>query len=213
MMNSEIMFDLQKVIEEVLDFIGEDYLLYQIDEPIRKAALEFNFDTITPIDPEFFKRMTGDFICHIYKRGLRVKKIMATEQAQSEALFILEHNYQSAYDRGYHAAYLDASNPYTGGPESVMAQMTEAIILIERSKHVQWVLASRISSKDWHTKCLIAEILLDRWKSYLPPNILACSPAQLADNLPALFKLFVTTNRVFNRMLTGDTPLNGLQPV
>lgn len=213
MMNSKIMFDLQKVIDEVIELTGDEYQSCHIDSPIQKAATEFKFDSKTPIIPEFFIRITGDFIRHNYKHGLRVKKIMTTEQAQSEALFILEHHYQGAYTRGFHAAFLDASNPYTGGLESVMAQMTEIIILKERSKHVRWVLASRITSKDWHTKCLIAEILLDRWKSYLAPNILACPPAQLADNLPDLFNVFIGTSRVVNKMLTGGTPLHGLQPV
>lgn len=210
MMNSEVRFDLQKFIEGILELISENYLYDQIYELIRKAALEFKFDTRTPIDPEFFIRITGDFIRHIYKHGLRVKKILTTEQAQSEVVLILENHYQGVYARGFHAAYLDASNPYTGGFESVMAQMIEIVSSKECSKHIRWVLATRIISKDWHTKCLIAEILLDRWKSYLPPNILACPPAQLANNLPDLFNVFIATDRVVNKMLTGDTPIYGL---
>ena len=126
---------------------------------------------------------------------------MTTEQAQSEALLILEQGYQGTHAQGYDAAYLDASNPDIDGFESVLAQMTEIIISKEQSKHIRWFLTSLISSKDWHTRCLFAEILLDRWKSYLPPNILACSPAQLADKLPDLFKLFVSTNRVVNKIV------------
>jgi hypothetical protein len=210
MMNSKIMSDLEEVIDEVIELTGNEYQSCHIDGPIQKVATEFKFDPKTPIDPDFFIRITGDFIHHIYKHGLRVKKTMTTEQAQSETLFILEHHYQGAYSRGFHAAYLDASNPSTDGLEYVMAQMTEIIISKERSKHVQWVLASRIISKDWHTKCLMAEILLDRWKSYLPPDILACPAEQIADILPDLFNVFISTDRVVNRMLTGDTPLHGL---
>ena len=210
MRNSEFMFDLQENIDGVIELIGDEYQSRHIDEPIQKAATEFNFDPNVLIDHEFFNRTMGNFVSHIYMYGLRVRQTITIEQAQSEALFILTHNYQSAYAQGYPAAYLDASNPDTGGLESVMAQMTEIIILKERSKHVRWVLTSRIISKDWHTKYLIAEILLDRWESYLPPNILACSPAQLIDNLPDLFNLFISTTRVVNKILTGDTPLHCL---
>jgi len=210
MRNSEVVFDLQEDINGVIELIGDEYQCCHIDESIQKAATEFKFDPNVLFDHEFFIRTMGNFVSHIYMHGLRVRQTMTIEQAQSEALFILEHHYHGAYAQGFYAAYLDASNPNTEGLESVLAQMTEIIILKERSKHVRWVLASRIISEDWHIKCLIAEILLDRWKSYLPPNILACSPAQLADNLPDLFNVFIATDRVVNKMLTGDTPLHGL---
>jgi len=210
MKNSEVMFDAQECIDEVIELIGDEHLYYLIDEPIQKAATEFKFNPKTPIDHQFFIRTTSDFVSHIYRHGLRVRQTMTTEQAQSEALLILEHSYQGTYSKGYDAAYLDASNPEVGGLEFMLSQTFEIIISKERSKYISWVLASRISSKDWHIKCLIAEILLDRWKSYLPPNVLACSPAQLADNLPDLINLFIFTDRVVNKMLTGATPLHGL---
>jgi hypothetical protein len=210
MRNSEVMFSLQEDIDGVIELIDDEYQYNHIDEPIQKAASEFKFDPNVLFDHEFFIRTMGNFVSHIYMHGLRVRQTMTIEQARSEALFILAHNYQGTYAQGYNVAYLDASNPDTDGFESVLAQITEIVILKERSKHVRWVLASRIISKDWHIKCLFAEILLDRWKSYLPPNILACSPAQLADNLPYLFNVFITTRRLINKMVTGYAPLHGL---
>jgi len=210
MMNSETIFDAQKRIDDVIELIGDEYQYYHINEPIQKEAAKFKFHPKTPIDHQFFIRTIGNFVSHIYKHGLNTGQILTMEQAQSEALLILEQGYQGTQAQGYDAAYLDASNPDIDCFGSVLAQMTEIIISKEQSKHIRWFLASLISSKDWHTRCLFAEILLDRWKSYLPPNILACSPSQIAENLPDLFILFVSTNRMINKKLTGDTPLNGL---
>jgi len=50
-------------------------------------------------------------------------------------------------------------------------------------------------------RCLIAEILLKRWKSCLLPNVRACSPAQLAHHLSELINLVLSTNRTVNKML------------
>ena len=128
MRNSEVMFDAQECIDEVIELIGDEHLYYLIDEPIQKAATEFKFNPKTPIDHQFFIRTTSDFVSHIYRHGLRVRQTMTAEQAQSEALLILEHSYQGTYSKGYDAAYLDASNPEVGGLEFMLSQTSEIII-------------------------------------------------------------------------------------
>jgi hypothetical protein len=114
---------------------------------------------------------------------------------------ILEEGYEALHGRGYYAAFLDASNPELNGLEYVLAQMANYINVKARTRYIRWVCASRIELSDWSTRCLIAEILLKRWKSCLLPNVRACSPAQLAHHLSELINLVLSTNRTVSKML------------
>ena len=126
------------------------------------------------------------------------KQELTASQATAEAVAILEEGYQSSLNRGYYAAYLDALKPYLG-LEYVLGQMAGHIIAMARTKHVEWVYASRMELSDWPVRCLIAEILLERWRRSLPEDVRGCSPTRFAHLLPELIILGLSANRTIDK--------------
>jgi len=129
---------------------------------------------------------------------------MPAEKALGEAVTILEEGYQAAHAQGYYAAFLDASDPILNGLESVLAQVARHITERARTRHIRWVCASRIGLADWPTRCLIAEILLNRWEPFLPETVRICSPAQLANHIAELIKVVLSVNRMVNKMMDSN---------
>ena len=203
MTNSDEKRDAERIIQEVLDLIREEYLLRLIDEPIEAAAARFEFDGSASITPEGFHRVMGDFVAHVYRHGLSVHRLMSRSPARAEALELMEQGYQNVYVRGYDAALLDALNPQHDGLGLVLGQLTQFIAAMARARHIRWVYGTRIDPLDWSLRCLIAEILLNDWGPFLPPGILSYAPSQLADHLPDLFNLLSSTDRMVNQMLRG----------
>ena len=137
-------------------------------------------------------------------RRMGVGKKCLQKQAYAEAVAILEESYQTPHGRGYYAAFLDAFDPNLDGIEYVLAQMTGCIITMAREKHIRWVCASRMELADWPTRCLIAEILMERWEPFMHHNLRGCSPEQFAYHLPELIYLGISANRAVNKMLGAN---------
>jgi len=200
MTNSKGKPDPDKILGEVLEQIGEEYLCLRIDEPIEKAVASFEFDREAPVTHKAFTQVTKDFVRHVYQKALGGWAKMSEREALSESVAILEEGYQTIHGQGYFTAYLDASNPRLYGLAGVLNRMARYLIAMERTRHIRWVCASQIELSDWPTRCLIAETLLNRWGPSLPENLRACSPAQLANNLSGLINLVVATERTIGKM-------------
>jgi hypothetical protein len=192
------------IIGAVFEKISEEYLQLRIDEPIEKAAASFEFDQTAPVTHQIFTQVTGDFVRHVYEKALWGWQKMSPQKALAEAVAILEEGYQAAHAQGYYAAFLDASNPSLDGLESVLTQMARHITLMARARHIRWVCASRIELSDWPARCLIAEILLQRWQPFLPENVRTCSPAQLAHHLPELINVVLSIDRTVSKVLEAN---------
>jgi len=200
MTNSEGKRKASAIIEEVFEKTSEEYLQLRIDDPIEKASASFEFDRDAPIAHQTFTQVTTDFVRYLHEQGLWFGQTMSAVEACAEAVAILEEGYQAPHGRGYYAAFLDASNPNLSGLEYVLAQMAEYITALARSRHIRWVWTSRMELADWPTRCLIAEILLERWKPFLLDNLCTCPPAQLAGHLSELINLGLSTNRMVTKM-------------
>jgi hypothetical protein len=200
--------DAARIIEEVFKLIDEDYLYQLIDRRIEKAAVNFEFDTEAPMTHQTFIQIIGNFVDHIYANGILIRQTLSVSQARAEAKAILEERYLGPHARGYYAAFLDVSNAKLDGIEFIIAQIAEIIKALAREKHLKWVYFSRIAPLDWPTRCRIAEILLKRWRPFLPLNVHQCSPAQLAGHLADLIDVLRSTDTKLNKMLIKDIDLN-----
>ena len=171
---------------EILELIDEHYLYEYIDKCIEEAAAGFNFKAKAVMTHTDFIHVIGAFIHHIHRAGFRIRQELSIAQARLEAVTLLEKHYQGPFSRGYDTAFLEVLNSKFIGIDHILSQMAEIIKTATREKHINWVYLSRISPLDWPTRCQIAEILIKRWSSFLPPSIKQFSPAQLAHHLPEL---------------------------
>ena len=198
------------ILDEIFELIDEKYMQQTIDKPIEKAAASFEFDDTAPVTHHNFIQITSKFVKHIYEHGAGVRQQLSTSQARTEMTAILEKGYQNTGDSGYHAAYLDSINQEIDGLEFVLAKVAEFIIMMTRARHIRWVCTSRIDPSDWSAKCRIVKILLKRWGNCLSLSILDCPPAQLADFLPELINLMISTENTVTKTLNADIDFDAI---
>ena len=191
----------EKIISEILHLTDEKYLCSRINHPIEQAVLSFEIEGKDPVTQQRLLFVIGNFIHHLQERDIGIKKKLSELQAQSEALAILDQHYRNSTSQGYYAAFLDATNPDLDGLNVIISQMADIIITVERKKHIDWVYTARIESLDWKEKTEIVDVLLESWEPFLPPSILGCSPAQLADHLPQLINILHTTDEAVRNIV------------
>ena len=203
-MNSDNGRDANRIIEKIFELLDEQYLYQSIDKIIEDAAASFEFDKKAPITHQYFIRIIGDFVKHIFENGVRLQQIMSAPQAQTEAIAILETGYQGPHERGYDAAFMDTLNNKLDGYEFLFTQIAEILKDSARQKHIQWVYASLIDPLDWCTRCQVVEIIINRWTPFLPPNIDQSPSAQFVDKLPELIELLRFTDGTVGKILNAD---------
>ena len=189
------------IIDKILELTDEEYLQPRIDRPVEKVLATFEYDTNARINHRYFMDIVADLVRRIYLNGPGVSRNLSRSQASAEALLIIEKAFGSHDIQGYDAAIVEAFNDF----ESVLLKIAGFIISRTRKRHTRWVYATYINPFNWPTRCLIAEILIEKWKPFLPPSILSCTPAQLVDSLPQLFSAAQSTEIMVKKTMTSDT--------
>jgi hypothetical protein len=189
------------IIEKILELTDEEYLQGRIDRPVEKVLAAFEYDRNALMSHRYFMDTASDFVRRIYLHGPGTSQHLSHTQACTEALIIIEKAFGSHDVQGYDAAIVAAFTDL----ESVLLRIAEFIISRTRKRHIRWVYATYINPFNWPTRCLIAEILIEKWKPFLPPTILSCTPAQLVDSLPQLFSAAQSTEIMVKKTMTSDT--------
>ena len=167
--------------------LNESLVSRQIDVPVDKAAESYSHQKNLPLDHKRMHKIMSDFVHHIYTTGLRSDWIISDPLA--ETLLLLDRYYQGRTSDGYTGAMIDAADNKIGGINLVLAQLKEIIKTIERAKYIKAVFSSSIDNSDWYLKCEIARMLFEKYKNILPPELLSCSPEQMADEIDSLLIL------------------------
>lgn len=199
MMSSDDHIKAEMILDDILKVINELYMHKKINQPIEKAALKYTFLHPADVSYKSFNDTIQDFVTHLFNKGHAIK-ISSKSIAIAEAVAIVEMGYRGS-SNGYYAAFLDSINPEINGFEVIRQQITEIIISILRAKHVQWVYDSNLTPLRWSTKTIIAQILLDRWKTYLPLNMQGISPAQMADHIPLLIDFIQKSEEKYRKSM------------
>ena len=199
--DSDTRIKAKTILDDLLKMINKQYIYKRINTPIEKAALTFSFTQPEALTHKSFNAIMIDFVTHLFNKGHSIK-ISSKKIALAEAVTIVEMGYQGS-GNGYYSALLDAMNPEINGLEIIVQQIKEIIITLLINKHIQWVYESHITPLEWSTRTVIAEILLDQWKIYLPSNMQETTPAQMADHIPALINIIqMSEDKV--KKLTGN---------
>ena len=200
------------IIEKILELTDEEYLQRRIDRPVEKVLENFEYDRKVQINHRYFMDTVGDFVRRIYLNCPGTSQDLSRTQACTEALLIIEKAFGSHDVQGYDAAIVDAFSDI----ESVLVRIAGFIISRTRERHIRWIYATCIDPFDWSTRRLIAEMLIEKWKPFLPSSILSCTPAQLADVIPQLFNAGQSTEIMVKKTMISDTEFYGsetLEPI
>jgi len=135
-----------------------------------------------------FNDILAFFIQHLHGHCNESAWTPTRAEALSEAIELLEHDYESQGARGYEAAYLEAVSNDGHGIEEVLAQLGEIIMQREIRRQQEWAFASIVDPSDWALHKEIAAQLLERLGLFLQPNGKP-NPAQFAEQYRELIAL------------------------
>ena len=199
MKNTDLRECAREIIETITAKLDQDLVKSRFDEPIARAASQFEFRAECPITHQAFHKVIADFVERIYAKGLKAFWILTDPLA--EAIFLLENNYRSTrYGTGYTAAILDADDTSIGGVRSVLTGLAESIKDIERQKYIQGVFAWHLYSGDWNLQCEIVRILLEDYRPFIPERLCQCAPAHLVDEIPSIMWRHISSDSVLQQI-------------
>lgn len=147
--------DIRDFIETLLDLLSSERIRREIEYPIDKACVEFQFPEEDTITQSVFNKVIGDFVKFIFEKALRFPRLLSDREALSEAIHLLIH-YSDAEKPDRYAAIL--LKVMTGGTEELkktLLQLSEIIRELERQKYTQWVFTCHFNSLGWNKQCQI----------------------------------------------------------
>ena len=213
-MNSDIEKLARETIATIMAELDPDRINDRFDNPIAKAAREFGYEPICPIAHKDFHRIVAGFVEQVYDKALGASWMLTDPLA--EAIWLLENGYESAvYGTGYVAALLDANDPAEGGIQTVLTGLAELIKDVERLKYTRAVFTRYLHGCSWRLRCEIARLLLEDCWPFIPERLDNCAPAQLADEIPSLMSMLLSTDLILQQRafssegpVAAETPLN-----
>jgi hypothetical protein len=187
-------------INELFAVLGNQEISNRISEQIEEAYNQFdgkNFEINSHSD---FNKEIARFIQQIYQHGLLTPRLISSTVFFSEALDLLENYYESEGVRGYEAAYLDAVSTYGKGFEFVLRELAEIIKQRELQIYQNWVFSSLIDPTDWSSHKRIICSLIERFKPFLPEDILKGNPARFTKYYKEFIHMVFSTNNLLDRI-------------
>jgi len=187
MENTDIKKRATEIIKIITAKLDPDLMSSRFDEPIAEVAGQFECEVEYPVTHKDFHKIIANFSLQIYEKALKAPWILT--DPLDEAIVLLENGYRSAlYGPGYTGAMLHTNDTDKGGIEAVLAGLAGAIIEIERQKYIDGVLTWHLRGCSWQLLCEIAQILLEDYRPFIPPQLCKRVPAQLVEVIPIVMQ-------------------------
>lgn len=178
-----------RIIDQTAAMLDEILIQQRIDGPIDRVLQSFCVHDRPARNHEELHATVTRFVIRLYAEAMPIRREMSDSQARDEAIEILEHAYEGTHANGYHAALVDATDPAQAGLPLVIARVAEGLKAQQRQSYLRSVAVRQIESVDWHTRSIMAGVLIERYAERLPLELRQFDPDQLADHVFALLKI------------------------
>jgi len=186
--------DYVQILDRAVELLDEEYLTRTIDVPLERTSETFilreGSTCATANELDLLPRL-GLYLQFLYAHGLRVPRRLPACQAEAEAVFLLESDYQSASGRGYEAALVDAREHGQEGVLFLCGFLLEAVKREQRRKHVNWVTKCSVDPLDWDQKVTFTQLLLERLRGIGCELFDNERPSRFADYTADLLSMYV----------------------
>jgi len=171
-----------EVLDSVLVLLDETEIAQRIDGPIDESLVAFISGLHLPevFTEARFRELVADFVAHLHAEAMPSSHEMTRQQAQSQALHLLDACYKGMQADGYDGALIDALRLGEDGLTSVFVSLANHLKTEERQKYFRWVMATHIEPLSWQKKCQLVEAMLRRWGWCFPEEVRGMPVEQLA---------------------------------
>ncbi|MCL4218733.1 MAG: hypothetical protein KJ052_17250 [Candidatus Hydrogenedentes bacterium] len=196
----------EAALDDLLTLLDESRLREVVCLPLEEAADALErpqAPSAAASNPAAFLGACGRIVQCLYAQGRRPPLLLSEEQAQAEAVFLLDQDYSSQSGLGCVAAYVDYCAEGEEDHSIVLDFLLEAVKRREWRKRVGWLVTCHISLLNWPEKTALTEAAMERFKDLLSPDIATAPPERFADLLPQLLLDWIHGESEFNRILKG----------
>ena len=192
----------QKLIENILIHIDEDFLARRVDVPLQGAAAEFQFDEDDLLSFGKFLDLIGSFVGHMCLKGCGVQRILTEQQAIAEAIAIIEAGYPGNPQERLDNAFLDVEQY---GLQQIFSFFVSSFSASTRGKYVSWILKSSLDPLTWNEKKIVVRLIFHDWQQYLPNHMKDSAPEIFTNQLPELITIINDINQQTRQYFQKDT--------
>ena len=193
MMNFDIKKHAREIVEIITAKLDPNLMSSRFDKPIAEVAGEFEYEVKYPVTHKDFHRVIADFVRQVYEKALKTSWMLT--DPLDEAILLLENGYHSfLYGPGYTGAILHANDTEKGGIQAVLTGLARAINDIKRQKYIEGVLTWHLHGCSWDLQCEIAQVILEDYRPFIPPQLCKCVPAQLVDVVPTIMQKYIESH-------------------
>lgn len=192
--------ELHHLIQHVTALLNSQHIRTIFDDPIDVAASKFDASSrpSRPRTNQEFLSTVGDCVAHIYRHVPALAEEMTAEQAQREAVWLLEGAYSGHNGKGYEDALRHAAQYGYAMACSVIAETLKARC---RQQYVHWVLVKHIEYLDTRTKIDLMNCLMEDWKGDPPEYLAQRSAKELIPKCASIVLLQANCMEDLDRML------------
>lgn len=186
--------DYARILDRAVELLDEEYLSRIVDVPLERASETFilreNSAGVTAEEVNPLPWL-GSYLRFLYAHGLRLPRKLPDCQAETEAVYLLERDYQSASGQGYEAALLDAREHGQDGLLFLDALLLDAVKREQRRKYIGWVVKCSIDPLDWDQRVAFTKLILERLRSIGCKFLDNERPSRFADYAADLLTTYV----------------------
>jgi len=202
MINSDIKKHARQIVEIITAKLDPDMMSSRFDGPVTKVAEEFQCEVEYPVTHKVFHRIAADLVQQIYETALKTSWMLT--DPLDEAILLLENGYHSVlYGSGCTGAMLYINDTGKGGIETVLASLAGIIIAVEKQKYIDGVLTWHLHGCSWDLQCGIAQVIMEDYEPFIPPQLRQRAAAQLVDVIPILIQQSIDSNYSLQGILFG----------
>lgn len=184
--------EMSRRIDNVIELLRESSVRARVDQPIYKALGGFAPSPESHTSPKLLLETLGRCIQLIYGQAVGAPRELSMNQAQAEAISLLEQSYRSPNGaRGYSAALVTIQVHGMQGVMSILEHMVATIISRERQKYFDSVMEKRFACLDWQAKCQVVEVIMERFSHLFDPAIAESPPGRFANSYADLLMVLI----------------------
>lgn len=175
-----------------------------ISDKIDSTFGSFQLPAIRITSHQEFNGEIAHFIQHIYLRGITKPITLDNRKALTEAIYLLDSNYESSGAAGYDAAYLEVVDESGKGLDYVLTQLAETVKNLEAQKWINAFYLQNINPIDKRKHFEIIKYLFEKYPEYFPDNIKVGNPIRFCKHYRELIATVLQSESFIRHLQTSS---------
>jgi hypothetical protein len=204
--DSEIDHGAINAIDTIIEYLCDEKITREIEDPIAAATGDFQMVISEPITHGTFNTVISEFIKHLYGKAHRFPRQLSEREALAEAIHLLGRFSDAPGPDRYGAI---VARVIAGGHEalkSVLVQLAKLVKEIEKGKYIHWALTCHFHNLEMEAKYRMVDAYKKLKSPILPPIIKNMNPGQMVEYFPDIIMADVRyRNMMWHQQKAGNS--------